>query len=83
MKRALIASALAGTAALVVSLPGAFATGYRLFGLWTNLFLHFHDKRRLDPQRGMADVVGLNPAAWRHYPGFRMPQVPRLAAPRL
>jgi hypothetical protein len=66
------ARALAGDA------RGMFASAYRLYGLNRLLDRHFQGIERLDPQRGLEENLKLNPAAWRYYPSFEMPQVPPL-----
>ncbi len=60
--------------------PGLLETGYRVVGFRRKLDRHFRNIQRLDPQQGMEANLGLNPAAWRHYPEFAIPTVPRLAA---
>ncbi len=67
--------------AVLKDLPGAFATGFRMLAFRRKLVRHFQGLERLDAQRGMEENVRLNPAAWRHYPGFQMPQVPRFSYP--
>lgn len=59
------------------------ATAYRLLGFKRKLDRHFQGIERLDPQAALEGNLALNPPAWRHYPGFQMPQVPRLPAREL
>lgn len=66
--------------ALAKDVPGMAEAAYRLLAMKRLLDRHFHGIERLDPQRGMEENLNLNPAAWRHYPSFQMPQVPRLPA---
>lgn len=68
------------TAAILRDVPGWFSAAYRLLAFKRKIDRHFQGKERLDPQRGMEENLALNPPAWRHYPGFQMPQVPRLPA---
>lgn len=73
----------AQAAALAKDLPGIDEAVYRLLGIKRKLDRHFQNKERLDPQKGLEANVRLNPAAWRYYPGFRMPQVPPLPTAHL
>lgn len=70
------------TAALLRDLPDVAVAAQRLLSYKGKLDRHFRGEERLDPQRGMEENVGLNPAAWRHYPGFQLPEVPRLLMAR-
>ncbi len=56
---------------------GMAEAAYRLLSMKRLIDRHFQGRERLDPQRGMEENVQLNPAAWRNYPQFEMPQVPR------
>lgn len=66
-------------AALLADLPHMFAAGYRLLSFGRRLDRHFQGKATLDPQEGLLANVSLNPAAWRHYPDFRLPPVPKVS----
>lgn len=63
--------------ALSGDVKGMGEAAYRLLRMKRLLDRHFLGIERLDPQRGMEENVRLNPAAWRYYPSFEMPQVPR------
>lgn len=70
--------------AIAGDVKGMGEAAYRLLRMKRLLDRHFWGIERLDPQRGMEENVRLNPAAWRYYPSFEMPQVPRppaLASP--
>lgn len=69
---------LAQTGALLADLPQMFSAGYRLLSFGHRLDRHFQGKAPLDPQEGLRANVSLNPAAWRHYPGFQLPPVPKV-----
>jgi hypothetical protein len=69
---------LAQGGALLRDLPHMFSAGYRLLTFARRLDRHFRGKQFLDPQEGLEKNVSLNPAAWRHYPNFRLPPVPKL-----
>lgn len=62
--------------ALLRDLPNMFDAGIRLLSFARRLDRHFQGKALLDPQEGLLANVSLNPAAWRHYPGFQLPPVP-------
>lgn len=69
---------LARGAALLTDLPQMFIAGYRLLAFGRLLDRHFRGLQLLDPQEGLQRNISLNPAAWRHYPNFRLPAVPKL-----
>ncbi len=69
---------LAQAGALLADLPHMFSAGYRLLSFGRRLDRHFQGKAALDPQEGLEANVSLNPAAWRHYPGFQLPPVPKV-----
>ena len=69
-------SLFAQALALLRDLPHMFDAGFRLLSFGRRLDRHFRGKALLDPQDGLVANVSLNPAAWRHYPGFQLPQVP-------
>lgn len=71
---------LARVGAVLRDIPGMTEAVYRLLLLRGRLDGHFHGRRSLDPQRELLDSNNLNPAAWRHYPDFQMPQIPQFAA---
>ena len=64
--------------ALLGDVAGIAEATYRLLAMKRLIDRHFQGKELLDPQRGMEENLQLNPAAWRYYPSFEMPQVPRL-----
>ena len=64
--------------ALLGDVAGIAEATYRLLAMKRLIDRHFQGKALLDPQRGMEENLQLNPAAWRYYPSFEMPQVPRL-----
>lgn len=66
--------------ALAGDVPGMAEAAYRLLSFKGLLDRHFQGVERLDPQRGMEENLKLNPSAWRYYPAFEMPQVPRFPA---
>lgn len=68
--------ALSMAGALLGDLPHMVDAGIRLLSFARRLDRHFQGKALLDPQQGLLANVSLNPAAWRHYPGFRLPPVP-------
>jgi hypothetical protein len=66
--------------ALLRDVPGMAQFAYRFLTFKRRLYGHFEGRQRLDPQQGMEASININPAAWRYYPEFHMPQVPRLTA---
>lgn len=73
-------SLLALAGAVAADVPRVAEATRRLLRLKGQLDRHFRGQERLDAQAGMAANIDLNPAAWKHYPAFQMPQVPRLPA---
>ena len=58
-------------------LPAMLASGWRVWRIARKLKAHFSGKRFYDPQQAMQDHLNLNRRAWRYYPEFVMPRVPR------
>ena len=60
------------------TLPHMFSAGYRLLSFGRRLDRHFQARPRFWIRRRPETNVSQNPAAWRHYPGFQLPPVPKV-----
>lgn len=58
--------------------PAMWVSGWRAWRMSRKIRAHFAGKRTYDPQRAMEDHLDLNRKAWKLYPGFVMPRVPRI-----
>lgn len=57
--------------------PAVWLSGWRAWRMGRRIKAHFSGKKDYDPQRAMEDQFNLNRKAWKLYPGFVMPRVPR------